>query len=68
MRINEKVICSFELLEDLNENITLKNLYIILSVINIYLELKCWHFIVKSWTKLLNFIKIRLGIYFIQVE
>ena len=41
MRINEKVICSFELLEDLNENITLKNLYIILSVINIYLELKC---------------------------
>jgi hypothetical protein len=43
-------------------------LYIILSVINIYLELKCWHFIVKSWTKLLNFVKIRLGINFIQVE
>jgi hypothetical protein len=68
MRINEKVICSFELLEDLNENISLKNLYIILSVINIYLEFKCWHFIVKNRTKLLNFVKIRLGINFIQVE
>ncbi len=36
MRINEKVICAFELLEDQNEKISLKNLYIILCVIFIF--------------------------------
>ncbi len=32
MRINEQVICAFELLEDHNEKISLKNLYVILCV------------------------------------
>ena len=32
MRINEKVICAFELFEDSNERIRLKDLIIMLSV------------------------------------